>query len=229
MAKLKKKTIKPKFQQERSVRKASLVTPKTANQELLIDAIEDSVLTVAVGPAGTGKTYIAGMMASKLLLKNDVKNIVMTRANVPTGRSLGHFPGTIEEKMAPWLAPIISVLKDGLGRGDYEARLNKSIHIQPIETIRGQSFLNTIILVDEAQNLTMDEIKAITTRIGEGSKMILMGDPMQSDVSNGYDLIKFADLCDSYDIEVPVIEFTIRDIVRSGIVSDLVRMFYQEF
>ena len=202
------------------MRAASKVVPKTMNQEYLIDAIEEEVLTVAIGPAGTGKTYIAGMVASKLLLKGKINNIILTRANVPTGRSLGHFPGTIEEKMTPWLAPILSVLNLGLGKEDVKCRMNKSIQIQPIETIRGQSFLNSIILVDEAQNLTMEEIKAITTRIGEGSKLVLMGDPAQSDVHKGLDLIRFAMLCEKKNISVPIIEFGIKDIVRSGIVSD---------
>jgi phosphate starvation-inducible PhoH-like protein len=219
---------KEKFMNERQVRPAFNVVPKTEKQDFLMRAIEQKTLIIASGCAGTGKTYCAGMMAAKLLLKGEASNIVLTRANVPTGRSLGSFPGTVEEKMAPWLAPITSVLSQGLGRGDFECRMGKSIHIQPIETIRGQSFAHSIILVDEAQNLTFEEIKAITTRIGEGSKLILMGDPDQSDVKNGNDLMKFATMCYNHDIDVPVIEFTVNDIVRSDIVADLVRMFYSE-
>lgn len=228
MSRKRTQRTKEKFMNERQVRAAFNVVPKTKKQDLLMRAIEQSTLIIASGCAGTGKTYCAGMMAAKLMLKGEVNNIILTRANVPTGRSLGSFPGTVEEKMAPWLAPISSVLKEGLGRGDYDCRLGKSIHIQPIETIRGQSFSNSVILVDEAQNLSFEEIKAITTRIGEGSKLILMGDPDQSDVKNGNDLMKFATMCYNYDIDVPIIEFTVNDIVRSDIVADLVRMFYNE-
>jgi len=217
---------KEKFMNERMVRPAFNVVPKTQKQDDLMRAIEQSTLIIASGCAGTGKTYCAGMMAAKLLLKGEVNNLILTRANVPTGRSLGSFPGTVEEKMAPWLAPITSVLKEGLGRGDFECRMGKSIHIQPVETIRGQSFADSIVLVDESQNLTFDEIKAITTRIGEGSKLILMGDPDQSDVKNGNDLMHFAHMCHNNNIEVPIIQFTIDDIVRSDIVADLVRMFH---
>ena len=223
-----KRVIKPKFQHDRQVRAPFYITPKNQNQDYLMRSIEQKVLTVATGPAGTGKTYCAGMIACKLLLKGEVNNLVLTRANVPTGRSLGHFPGTVEDKMTPWLAPLVNVLKEGLGKGDVDCRMGKSIHVQPLETIRGQSFANSVILVDEAQNLTMDEIKAITTRIGENSKLVLMGDPAQSDVRDGNDLTRFARMCYNRGIDVPVVEFSVNDIVRSDIVGDLVRMSHEE-
>ena len=107
--------------------------------------------------------------------------------------------------------------------------MNKNeIEIQPIETIRGRSYENALVLVDEAQNLSMDELKAITTRLGENSKLILMGDPAQSDVKNGEDLIRFCKVIKNSGIPMPVIEFTVDDIVRSDIVADLVRMFIAE-
>lgn len=142
---------------------------------------------------------------------------------------LGFFPGTVAEKMEPWLAPITNVLKDGLGKGQYEYLERKGkIIVQPIETIRGNSYEDALVIVDEAQNLSMEEIKAITTRIGENSKMILTGDPAQSDVKNGTDLKRFCDLCNSNSIDVGYLEFGIDDIVRSDIVGQLVRMFYNK-
>lgn len=229
MAKAKRKNVtKMKFTHERQVRPAFNVIPKTEPQDMLMRSIEQNVMTIAIGVAGTGKTYCAGMIAAKLLLKGEHNNIILTRANVPTGRTLGHFPGSVEEKMAPWLAPLTNVLTQALGKGDVECRMGKSIHIQPIETIRGQSFADSVILVDEAQNLTMEEIKAITTRIGENSKLVLMGDPNQSDVKNGTELTRFATMCHERNIDIPIIEFGIQHIVRSDIVADLVRMFYEE-
>jgi phosphate starvation-inducible PhoH-like protein len=203
------------------------IQPKNANQAHLLNAIEDYDLIVAFGPAGTGKTFVSCSKVAQLFNSTGLYDrIVLTRANVPTGNSLGHFPGDIREKLAPWLAPMTSVLKGCLGAGRFEMLLGRDmISMQPLETIRGQSFERTLILVDEAQNLNMEEIKAVTTRMGEGSKMILMGDPNQSDVDNGMALLKFTDMCSKFGVEVPVIQFTVEDIVRSDIVGQLVRMF----
>jgi len=202
------------------------IQPKTPNQQLLIDAIEAFPITVAMGPAGTGKTYISTMTVARLYLKDKYERIILSRANVPTGRTLGHFPGTVQEKMAPWLAPLISVLEKAFGKTHYDNLVSKGkIEIQPLETIRGRSFEDSLVLIDEAQNLDFEEIKAITTRLGEGSKLILMGDPYQSDVDSGRALEKFASMCYNSSIQVPVVEFTIDDIVRSDIVAQLVKMF----
>ena len=102
------------------------------------------------------------------------------------------------------------------------------IEIQPIETIRGRSYKNALVLVDEAQNLDFDELKAISTRLGENSKLVLMGDPAQSDVKDGADLLKFCYLVNKNGINLPVIKFEVDDIVRSDIVADLVKMFLRE-
>jgi len=205
------------------------VLPKNEKQNYLIQAIKTSPVVVTIGCAGTGKTYCSAGTAAQLFLKGGYRKIVLTRANVPTGKSLGHFPGTIAEKMTPWLLPMLEVLKKAFGTGKYEYLLSKNdIEIQPIETIRGRSYENTLVLVDEAQNLNMDELKAISTRIGENSKLILMGDPAQSDVKAGADLMKFCKLIQVNGLGLPVIEFGIEDIVRSDIVADLVRMFIAE-
>jgi phosphate starvation-inducible PhoH-like protein len=202
------------------------IQPKTKNQQTLLDAIEEFAITVTYGPAGTGKTYISAMKAVQLYLKGGYEKIILSRANVPTGRSLGHFPGTVQEKMAPWLMPLTSNLEKGFGKGVYDNLVhNETIEIQPLETIRGRSFEDSIILIDEAQNLNFEEIKAVTTRLGEGSKLILMGDPNQSDVDNGMAIMKFVTMCKRSNIEIPVVEFGVDDIVRSDIVAQLVRMF----
>jgi phosphate starvation-inducible PhoH-like protein len=102
------------------------------------------------------------------------------------------------------------------------------IEIQPIETIRGRSYADSLVLVDEAQNLSIDELKAITTRLGENSKLVLMGDPAQSDVKGGKDLLRFCNVVKKAGIRLPVVEFGVDDIVRSDIVADLVRVFIKE-
>ena len=220
-----KKEGKAKFIEERAA-KPFHIQPKTRNQQLLLDAIDEFEITVTIGCAGTGKTYISAMKAVQLFLKGGYEKIILSRANVPTGRSLGHFPGTVQEKMAPWLMPLTSNLEKGFGKALYDHHCSKGIvEIQPLETIRGRSFERSIVLIDEAQNLNFEEIKAVTTRLGEGSKLIMMGDPNQSDIDNGLALLKFVNMCRKHDIEIPVVEFTADDIVRSDIVAQLVRMF----
>ena len=205
------------------------VLPKNEKQDELICSIKSSAITVTIGCAGTGKTYCSAGTVAQLFLKGGYTSIVLTRANVPTGKSLGHFPGDIKEKMTPWLMPMLEVLKKAFGVGKYEYMLAKNqIELQPIETIRGRSYENALILVDEAQNLNMDEIKAITTRLGENSKLVLMGDPTQSDVHNGKDLVTFCNKVRASNIRMPVIEFGVEDIVRSDIVADLVKLFIKE-
>jgi len=205
------------------------ILPKNEKQQDLIDAIKEAPIVATMGCAGTGKTYCSAGTVAQLFLKGGYKKIVLTRANVPTGKSLGHFPGTIAEKMTPWLMPMLEVLGKAFGRGKYEYMLNKGeIEIQPIETIRGRSYEDALVLVDEAQNLSMEELKAITTRLGENSKLVLMGDPAQSDVRSGKDLIEFCYRVNRAGINLPIIEFGVDDIVRSDIVADLVRMFIEE-
>lgn len=217
---------KPSFQTELNASPSFHIQPKTAAQQYLLDSIAENVLTITIGPAGTGKTYCSAMKCAQLYLKGGYDQIILTRPNVPTGRSLGHFPGSVEEKMTPWLRPVLSVLEKGLGKGRFEYMLaHEQIQIQPIETIRGQSFENSLIICDESQNLLITEIKAMTTRIGENSKMILLGDPAQADLVKEDSLNTFADLCFKYNINVPVIRFGIKDIVRSDLVADLCRMF----
>ena len=226
MAQAKKKTA---FIEEVKTAKAFHIQPLSATQNYLLESIEKSVMTVCIGPAGTGKTYCSGMKAAQLWLRGGYEKIVLTRPNVSTGKSLGYFPGTVEEKMEPWLRPITEVLSTGLGRGRYDCMVQKGqVEIQPLETIRGRSFERSIVLVDEAQNLDLHALKAVTTRIGEYSKLILLGDPSQSDMAQGNDLIRFVDMCHRHNIQVPIVKFTLDDIVRSDIVSQFCKMFFVE-
>ena len=170
---------------------------RTAKQDDLAQYYHTHQLVCGVGCAGTGKTYTTGMIAARMLVEGRIKQIVLTRPNVPTGRTLGHFPGDIGDKLAPWLAPITNVLKEGLGIVEFEKLLGSKILVQPLETVRGMSFEDCFVIVDESQNLSIDEIKALSTRIGEGTVMALIGDPNQSDVKNGSDLSRFVTLCNN--------------------------------
>jgi phosphate starvation-inducible PhoH-like protein len=199
-----------------------LPTPKNTTQKNLINAIKSSPMVITLGPAGTGKTYISSIYAGHYLKDKKVSKIILTRPTVPTGRSVGYFPGTLEEKMEPWCKPILSTLEDYMGKGAVECGFkNGNIEIVPFETIRGRSFENAFVILDEAQNTTIDEIKAFVTRQGEHSKVVVNGDVTQSDLhfkENG--LSKIVDLV-RYNKGLskwcPVIEFSSEDIVRSGL------------
>lgn len=220
----KRDNITPLFQEERIIN----LLPKTIKQDKLITNIKSHDISVALGCAGTGKTYCATGMAANLFLKGKYNKIVLVRANVPMGKSIGFFPGSVDEKLTPWLAPMLEVLKEFMG-SKFQYSMNKGkIELQPLETIRGRSYNNSIILVDEAQNLTIHELKSITTRLGENSKLILMGDHRQADVDNGQGLLKFCHIAERHNIHIPIVEFGVEDIVRSDIVGQLVKAFHEE-
>jgi phosphate starvation-inducible PhoH-like protein len=190
-----------------------------------IDSLKNCPCTIAIGSAGTGKTFVAASIAAQDLAKREIDTIILSRPNVPTGKSLGAFPGTVEEKMEPWLMSITTTLKRQLGVGFYEHAVKTgAIQIQPVETIRGRSFDNAMLLFDESQQLEVDEIKAIVTRIGKDSRLVLMGDITQRD-NTGKGLEYLIDLADRHHLPVEVHEFTSDDIVR----SDTCKMFVKAF
>lgn len=203
--------------------------PKTAKQAELFRALDYKDLLVVLGAAGTGKTYTCCVKAALWLVKNRIDKIVLARANVPTGRSLGAIKGGLEEKLEPWLMPMTDVIRKTLGGSYYDLCVKRG-KIVPValESIRGRSFDNSFILIDECQQLTIEEIKAITTRVGEGSVLCLMGDPAQTDLKAGTGIRIFLDLIQK---EMPsnayVIQFGLDDIVRSDTCAAMVRMFHK--
>jgi len=229
MTKRPKSRYQRKLEDKQEVEHHFTILPKNQKQDLLIHSIKSYPITVTTGCAGTGKTYCSIGTAAALYKSGRYKKIVLARANVPTGKSLGSFPGDIKEKLTPWLMPMLDVLKKAFGPGKFAYMIEKElIEMQPIETIRGRSYENTVVLVDEAQNLTFDDLKAISTRLGENSKLVLMGDPAQSDVKKGQDLLMFCKIVERGGIDVPIITFGANDIVRSDIVASLVKLFLKE-
>lgn len=214
--------MKPKQSKNVTHMHTQHIQPKSENQDLFLNAIRNNTVIVGIGPAGVGKTYLAVNEAINSLSKNSSRNIILSRSNMPTGRSLGSFPGDIKDKIEPWLAPMITEAKKRLGTSCYENQYRLgNIQYQPLETIRGCSFNNSDILFDEAQNLTYEEVKAITTRIGDRSRLVLMGDPFQSDLRQS-GLMQFVDVMQKHGVDIPVVRFTADDIVRSDIVRDIV-------
>ena len=208
--------------------------PRNDKQSNLLEALKYSTLVVAQGSAGTGKTLIACHHAAKKLHYGDIRKVVLIRAYQPlAGRSIGFLPGTLDEKLIPYYQQMIDYFEDYLGKASTEIHLkNKTIEICSLETIRGRSWENSIIIVDEAQSLYVPEVQALVTRVGEGSQMIFCGDNSgtQTDVKNGLDGLSYLyKLVDKYTInDVSFINFNRDEIVRSGITKEFVVAFEEE-
>jgi phosphate starvation-inducible PhoH-like protein len=212
-----------KFEAERAL---PPITPLNQTQAAYLDALRTSPQVVVLGPAGTGKTWIAATHAADLFRTGQIDKIILTRPNMPCGRSLGYFPGTLEDKFAPWAAPVVEAIKERIGRAAYEIALKKGdIELVPVEVMRGRSWKNAFVLLDEAQNTTAAEIKTFLTRIGEDCTVVVNGDVNQCDLDQASGLRVVIHMVKSQMLPVPVIEFTREDIVRSGICAMWVRAF----
>jgi len=212
-----------KFDHERT---SAPITALNPTQAEYLDALKTSAQVVVLGPAGTGKTWIAATYAADLYRQRRIHKIILTRPNVPSGRSLGFFPGSLEEKFAPWAAPLVETIKDRIGAAAYEIALkNGEIEMVPFEVMRGRSFKDAFVLLDEAQNATPAEMKTFLTRIGEDCAMVINGDVSQCDLRETSGLRTVLHLIKSQSLPVPVIEFTLDDIVRSGLCEMWVRAF----
>lgn len=200
--------------------------PKTDKQATYIKALQSALQVIVTGSAGTGKTFIASVHAAKLFKEGKVEKIILTRPNVSSGKSLGFFPGSMDDKMAPWVIPFTDVLKKFLGEGTYTNAISKrNIEIVPFEVMRGRTFDNSFIILDEAQNTTPSEMKMFLTRIGEESQVVINGDIKQTDLKSDSGLKVVLDMIRKQQLPVPHIEFTVEDIVRSDICAMWVRAF----
>lgn len=197
------------------------VKPLNFIQGEYLDAIRSSDIVFGIGSAGTGKTYVAASYAAGELYNRRINKIILTRPNVETGRGLGFLPGELDEKYAPYLQPFDQVFNRTLGSGFYEYALkSKDIEPKPLGFMRGASFENCIILVDEAQNLTKVEFKMLLSRIGKNCKVILSGDPKQTDISDSGLLDATKRLAKIPGVEV--VTFRDDDIVRSPMCKQVI-------
>lgn len=219
---------KPKFEAEARAKQVEL-TPKTENQALYMRSLNEHQQTIVLGPAGTGKSYVAAVHAANAYLRRDIRKIILTRPNVAASKSLGFFPGTLDEKMDPWMRPILDVLEDVLGKGKVETDRKKgNIEVAPFETMRGRSFENCMVLLDEAQNTTVSELKMFLTRMGQGSQAVINGDIAQTDLGRDSGLAKIIHMAKKYQLPLGVVEFTVDDIVRSDMVKQWIIAFDKE-
>lgn len=213
----------PKFGAERNL---PPIKPLNPAQDAYLDALKNHPQVIVLGPAGTGKTWIAATYAADLYRQRRIRKIILTRPNIPAGRSLGFFPGSLEEKFGPWAAPVIEAIKERMGAGAYEIALKAGdIEMVPFEVMRGRSWKDAFILLDEAQNATPAEMKTFLTRIGEDCAVVVNGDVSQCDLRETSGLSMVLHLIRSRQMPVPIIEFTLDDIVRSGLCEMWVRAF----
>jgi len=206
------------------------IRPKTANQKRYVDAIEDNTITFGIGPAGTGKTYLAMAKAVAALQAKKVNRIVLTRPAVEAGESLGFLPGTLSEKIDPYLRPLFDALHDMIDVDSIPRLIQTGvIEVAPLAYMRGRTLNDSFIILDEAQNTTPEQMKMFLTRLGFGSKMVVTGDVTQVDLPNGAKsgLRVITDILQGID-DIAFLELTAEDVVRHRLIGDIVKA-YAEF
>ena len=198
------------------------IKPKSPGQAGLMEAIDDKNLIMALGPAGTGKTYIAIAKAVEALEAGKVGRIVLSRPAVEAGESIGYLPGDMEDKLAPYLRPLYDALSDRLSVKRMRALMAEgAIEIAPVGFMRGRTLNNAFVVIDEAQNCTYMQLKMLLTRLGWNSTMVVTGDPNQSDLLPG--ISGLAEVAAKFEpVEnIAVIRLADRDIVRHPLVAEM--------
>jgi phosphate starvation-inducible PhoH-like protein len=204
----------------------------TDKQELHKHSLLHDKITIAIGPAGTGKTYLSSCIAADLYKQGHFKTIIMTRPTVEVGKSLGYLPGELEEKYAPYLKPFKKGLIERLGSNKFIADFNRKIFAEPLQYMRGETYDNCIMLLDEAQNATITEMKMFLTRVGINSKIFISGDIGQSDLElkpgevSGLDWFIWQIKAQNKPYEI--IEYYKNDSVRSDLCLDMLDIIENE-
>lgn len=201
------------------------LSAQTEAQGRYISAMNTSIIIFGIGPAGTGKTYCAGAWAAEKLQSKRASRIIITRPNIEAGTPMGFLPGELEEKYEPYLQPFRSVMIERMGVGAYECAIkNEKICPEPLGFMRGKTFDDAVVILDEAQNCTPAEMKMFLTRIGKNCTVIIDGDPDQKDIPGPSGLTDAVRRLSALE-NVMVVEFDEDDIVRSGIVRDILRAY----
>ncbi len=200
------------------------VKPKTIGQKNYIDTIRKNTIVFGIGPAGTGKTYLAMAMAITAFKNNEVNRIILTRPAIEAGEHLGFLPGDLQQKVDPYLRPLYDALYDIMGAENFQKNMEKgAIEVAPLAYMRGRTLDNSFIILDEAQNTTPEQMKMFLTRIGFGSKAIITGDLTQIDLPIG----KNSGLIDAVKIlnnieDIGICKFSNKDVVRHPLVQKII-------
>lgn len=204
--------------------KGKPVKPKTLGQKKYTDAIENNTITFGIGPAGTGKTYLAVAMAVRAFRDEQVSRIILTRPAVEAGEKLGFLPGDLQDKVDPYLRPLYDALFDMMGPENFQRNMEKgSIEVAPLAYMRGRTLDDSFIILDEAQNTTPEQMKMFLTRLGFNSKAIVTGDITQIDLPNAgrSGLIEATKVLKNID-DIAIMRLTEKDVVRHKLVQDII-------
>ncbi len=200
---------------------------KTVGQKQYVEAIKKNSVTFGIGPAGTGKTYLAVCLAVQAMKQKQVEKIILTRPAVEAGEKLGFLPGDLQTKVDPYLRPLYDALQEMLGLESYTKLMERgSIEIAPLAYMRGRTLSDAFIILDEAQNTTREQMKMFLTRLGDGSKMVITGDVTQIDLPDGKSsgLMHAAEILDGIE-GISIIKLTAKDVVRNPLVMSIVRAY----
>jgi phosphate starvation-inducible PhoH-like protein len=202
---------------------------RSPNQQIYLQKLQDETksIVLAIGPAGTGKTMLAVQNGIKQFQEGLVDKIIVTRPAVSVDEDLGFLPGTLNEKMAPWTRPIFDVLGEYYQTKDIAKMLEEGvIEISPLAYMRGRTFKNAYIIADEMQNATINQMKMLLTRLGEGSKMVVTGDLAQADRVNDNGLVNFCGLLTSKTLKhIDIVQFDHKDIERHNAVKEVLSLY----
>ena len=203
------------------------VTPKTATQRKYMEEIEAHDMTFGIGPGGTGKTYLAVAMAVSALLTKQVNRIILARPAVEAGERLGFLPGTLQQKIDPYMRPLYDALYDMLDADKLERFLEKGIiEVAPLAFMRGRTLNDSFVILDEAQNTTSEQMKMFLTRLGFNSKAVITGDVTQVDLPAGKKsgLVEAMEICGRIP-GISVVQFGEKDVVRHNLVQQIIRAY----
>ena len=207
--------------------KGRYLRPRTIRQKAYVEAIENHDLTFAIGPAGTGKTFLATVLAARLLNERKIEKIILTRPAVEAGENLGFLPGDLQQKVDPYLRPLYDSLHTIFGNERTNALIEKGIiEVAPIAFMRGRTLDNSLIILDEAQNTTSSQMRMFLTRLGERSKMVINGDITQIDLKNGENsgLIEASKIFANIK-EIKICYLTVDDVVRHPLVQKIIKAY----
>jgi len=203
------------------------VKPKTLGQKQYIESIKNNTIVFGIGPAGTGKTYLAVAMAVKAFRAHEINKIILTRPAVEAGEKLGFLPGDLQNKVDPYLRPLYDALFDMLGAENYQRFLERgNIEVAPLAYMRGRTLDDSFIILDEAQNTTPEQMKMFLTRLGTNSKAVITGDvtqidlpdPKKSGVVEAIKILKHID-------DIKIVRFSEKDVVRHRLVQQIIKAY----
>lgn len=207
--------------------RGKIIRPKTLGQKKYVDAIKRSSIVFGVGPAGTGKTYLAVALAVYALKNKEIDKIILTRPAVEAGEKLGFLPGDMNEKVDPYLRPLFDALQEMMGQDAYLRHIERgSIEIDPLAYMRGRTLSNSFIILDEAQNTTKEQMKMFLTRMGENSRIVVTGDVTQIDLPKNVKsgMIDAIEVLDGVE-GIEIVKLTAKDVVRHELVTRIIQAY----